>query len=133
MSAGSRVMVLTRSCTYPGRADQIGEARRFLARILDGSPVATDAILCLSELATNAAVHSHSGRPGGQFTVRVLLGGGTLRVEVGDEGGPWVQPAGPPDGQHGRGLLIVSQLTRAWGRSGGSDTGWTVWYEIDCP
>ena len=123
---------VTWSRVFVATPPHVPEARRFLARILVGRSAADDAVLCLGELAANAAIHSRS-RDGGQFTVRAQLGGGILRVEVGDEGGPWVQPAGPPDGQHGRGLLIVSQLTRAWGRSGGSDTGWTVWYEIDCP
>jgi hypothetical protein len=42
------------SCTYPGRAGHVRDARRFLAAALDGCAVADDAILCLSELAANA-------------------------------------------------------------------------------
>jgi hypothetical protein len=38
--------------------------------------------------------------------------------------------AGQPD-EHGRGLLIVASLARAWGRSGDSERGWTVWFEMD--
>ncbi len=38
----------------------------------------------LSELATNAVVHSRSGQPGGTFTVRAELGAQRLRVEVRD-------------------------------------------------
>jgi serine/threonine-protein kinase RsbW len=110
MSAGSRVMVLARSCAYAGRADQIAEARRFLSAILDSCPAADDAALCLSELATNATLHSNSGKPGGHFTVRAQIHGDRLRVEVHDEGGLWALPVRRRDGQHGRGLLIVSQL-----------------------
>lgn len=121
------------SRSFPARADQVREARRFLARNLDARPAASDAVLCLSELAANATIHSHSRRPGGRFTVRVCIRqGDLLRVEIQDEGGPWTQPVGA-DGQHGRGLLIVSQLARQLGYSGDSETGWTVWFDMDWP
>jgi len=106
------------------------EARKFLATILEGERAADDAVLCLSELVTNASIHSRSREPGGIFTMRAHLNGEQLRVEVCDQGGPW---AGHPraDGQHGRGLLIVAQLASNWGRTGDSETGWTVWFEMD--
>jgi serine/threonine-protein kinase RsbW len=111
---------------------QVREARRFLAAILDGRPAADDAVLCLSELAANATVHSRSRLPNGHFTVRAETNGDHLRVEVRDQGGPWT--ALPRDGEpHGRGLLIVSRLASTWGRSGDSTTGWTVWFEMHCP
>jgi anti-sigma regulatory factor (Ser/Thr protein kinase) len=121
------------SRTYPGRADHVGEARRFLAGVLDDRPVAYDAILCLSELAANAVTHSNSREPGGLFTIRASVRHRDhVRVEVKDQGGPWVQPAST-DGQHGRGLFIVSQLASDWGISGDGRAGWTVWFEIACP
>lgn len=118
------------SRTFPATADQVPQARRFLAALLDGSPSADDALICLGELACNALQHSRSGRPGGTFTVRATLTTATLRVAVEDEGGPWT-PCPGPDDQHGRGLLIVSGLARAWGRTGGSSIGRTVWFIID--
>ena len=128
------VPLIAWSRAFPGTPVQVREARRFLSTILAGRPVADDAVLCLSELVTNATVHSHSGGPGGQFTVRVEMNGNMLRVEIHDDGGSWRRSdSGSPDGQHGRGLGIVSQLARAWGRDGDSETGWTVWYELDCP
>jgi serine/threonine-protein kinase RsbW len=117
---------------FPGTPAQAREARRFLAAILDGCSAADDAVLCLSELAANATIHSHSRRPGGQFTVRTEMYGDHLRVEVHDEGGPWTWPH-RENTRHGRGLLIVSKLARAWGRTGDSATGWTVWFEMDVP
>ena len=124
--------LLTWSRAFPGTPAQAREARRFLAAILDGHPAADDAVLCLSELAANATIHSQSGKPGGHFTVRAEIHGDDLRVEVHDQGGPWTRlPRG--DEPHGRGLLIVSQLSRAWGRTGDSGTGWTVWFQMHCP
>ena len=131
MPTNAAVPLIAWSHAFPGTPAQVGEARRFLSTILAGQEAAGDAVLCLSELVTNATLHSHSGRPGGQFTVRVEMNGNSLRIEVHDEGGSW-QEAGAPDELHGRGLSIVSQLARDWGRDGDSETGWTVWYELDC-
>ena len=117
------------SRAFPADAAQIGEARRFLARILGDLPAAGDAMLCLSELATNATVHSHS-RDCGHFTVRVELHSQHLRVAVRDQGGLWAQSAAADD-RHGRGLLIVSRLATSWGRDGHPAVGWTVWFEIN--
>jgi len=110
---------------------QARQARRTLAALLAGCPAADDAALCLSELAANASAHSRSREPGGQFTVRANAGEGRLRVEVQDQGGPWVLPEHGAD-QGGRGLLIVSTLARDWGRTGDSTVGWTVWFEMNC-
>ncbi len=131
MPANAAVPLIAWSRAFPGTPTQVREARRFLSTIVAGQEAADDAVLCLSELVTNAALHSYSGRPGGQFMVRVEMNGNSLRVEVRDEGGSW-HAAGAPDEQHGRGLSIVSQLARAWGRDGDSETGWRVWYELDC-
>jgi anti-sigma regulatory factor (Ser/Thr protein kinase) len=126
------VPLLTWSRTYPGCADQVRDARRFLAGVLAGRSIADDAALCLSELAANAVTHSNSRRPGGSFTVHVEIRQGDLvRVEVEDQGGSWTQSV-CADGQHGRGLLIVGHLARNWGITGDSHTGWTVWFEITC-
>ena len=76
---------------------------------------------------------SDSRKPGGLFTVRAAMRhGNRVRVEVEDQGGPWIRPAFADD-QHGRGLLIVSQLASDWGISGDGHAGWTVWFEITGP
>src|ERR1017187_8273663 len=94
---------------FAGTPAQAGEARRFLAGLLDGYLSADDAVLCLSEMAANAILHSNSRKPGGHFTVRAEMHDDHLRVEVQDDGGPWPLPL--PDGvQHGHGLHIISQL-----------------------
>lgn len=117
---------------FPADASQVAAARAFLAALLAGGPAADEAVLCLSELATNAIVHSRSREPGGAFSVRVHLDGQRLRVEVGDQGGPWHSPArASTEQQNGWGLLIVGQLAARWGCAGHSHTGWTAWYELE--
>lgn len=131
MSAPATSLV-TWSRTFPAVAIQVREARRFLTTIMEGQPAVDDALVCLSEVVTNALVHSRSRQPGGQFTVRVHRYGQGLRVEVCDQGGPWHPPGQTAeDGEHGRGLLIVSQLASRWGCDGHSQLGWTVWFDIE--
>jgi anti-sigma regulatory factor (Ser/Thr protein kinase) len=120
------------SRSFPATAAQAGAARRYLAAILNGSPATAEAVLCLSELATNAIVHSGSARPGGTFTVRVRLDVESMWVEVRDQGGPWHEGR-PAQDTRGRGLLIVARTAREWGRAGDSETGWTVWFALDRP
>jgi serine/threonine-protein kinase RsbW len=126
--AASAAESLTWCRVFPATPVQVPQARRWMQAILDGHPAAADAALCLDELAVNAMWHSASGRPGGHFTVRAGSRGGRLRVEVTDQGGPWVWPEHGA-GQDGRGLLIVSELAADWGRRGGP-AGWTVWFEM---
>jgi serine/threonine-protein kinase RsbW len=114
---------------FAGDAGQVRAARRFLAGALDGCPAADDALLCVSELATNAVLHSRSGGPGGRFTVRATRRAGSVRVEVVDDGGPWGHER-DGDGQSGRGLLIVGELASRWGREDGAGRR-TVWFELD--
>jgi anti-sigma regulatory factor (Ser/Thr protein kinase) len=88
-------------------------------------------VLCLSELAANAVLHSDSGRPGGTFTVRVeSFPGAHIRIEVEDGGGPWLAPAPTPGS--GRGLDIIRALAAEWGVAI-SPAGRTVWARFDWP
>ena len=80
------------SRAFPATPAQVRKARQFLAGILDGCPAADDAILCLSELVTNACLHSRSREPGGYFRVRAETRGSHVRVEVSDQGGPGSRP-----------------------------------------
>ena len=121
---------LTERWEFPGRVDQVPRARRLVATTLRQCPAGADAVLLTNELITNAVVHSTSGR-NGLFTVTLTHRIADLRVEVADQGGPWI-PDGAGHTEHGRGLLIVSNLARAWGVTG-DDSGRTVWFELDCP
>ncbi|MFB6941641.1 ATP-binding protein [Streptomyces sp. NPDC060286] len=87
-----------------------------------------DVLLCTSELATNALAH---GVPSGRgYLVRLLLeeGGAALRVEVHDSGSgrPGVRE---PDGESGRGLLLVEAVADRWG-VGERSPGKIVWCEF---
>ena len=89
-------------------------------------------MLCVSELMTNAIVHSKSGLLDGLFEVRVFLHpAGHVRVEVSDQGGPWIPDPGGRQ-NHGRGLLIVSHLAADWGIVGHGRAGRTAWFELLC-
>jgi serine/threonine-protein kinase RsbW len=122
----------TWSRSFRATAEQVREARQFLAGVLDGVPLAADALTCLSELATNSVLHSDSRRPGGTFTVHASSRSGVLRVEVEDEGGPW-ESRDEPDGHGGRGLTVVDGLSSDWSISRDGSGARTVWFEIRYP
>jgi hypothetical protein len=76
--------------------------KRFLRAALEGCPQADDAVLCLSELASNSVLHSNSRKPGGTFTVRATsYEGDYVYIEVEDHGGPWQEPARRGGRPHG--------------------------------
>ncbi|OEJ45334.1 ATPase [Streptomyces agglomeratus] len=85
-----------------------------------------DVLLCVSELATNALVHGVP--PGRGYRLRLWLCGDVLRVEVHDSGSglPRVRE---PDGESGRGLLLVAALADKWG-GGEREPGKIVWCEF---
>jgi serine/threonine-protein kinase RsbW len=70
---------------FPGRADQIGHARDFTRRTLGACPVLDEAVLLVSELATNAIEHTPTGN-GGTFHVSIHHGETRLLIAVIDGG-----------------------------------------------
>ena len=122
-----------RACaaTYPGRPKHVRQVRADARGLLAGFPATDEVILCLSEMATNAVLHSDSRRPGGTFTVRIENSPGAyIRFEVEDDGGPWLAAA--PDPGSGRGLDIIRALAAEWGVVT-SPAGRTVWARFDWP
>jgi hypothetical protein len=118
--------------SFPARPDQVREARKFLRAALEGCPAADDAVLCISELAANAVLHSDSRKPGGTFTVRAEVHPGDyLWVEVEDNGGRWHQHAHADGRPHG--LDIVRALAADSGIDGDPVTGWVAWARLDLP
>jgi hypothetical protein len=95
--------------SYPGTVFFVRRVRTDLASLADGFPLADDLILLASELSANAVVHSRSGEPGGEFTVRAkLYPGNYVWVEVVDQGGPWKGREASDDRPHG--FAIVARL-----------------------
>lgn len=121
---------LRATITLPATPDQIAEARRFVAGFVADATLADDAMLCLSEVATNAVIHSDSRRAGGRFTVRAELhGDGYVHIDVEDQGGRWMERA-KPEGQSHLGLTVVRQLASAWGIDGDGSGSRRVWFEL---
>jgi serine/threonine-protein kinase RsbW len=119
------------SRAFPARADQVTEARTFLARLLGECPLSDDAILICSELCTNAIVHSDSHREDGSFILRAeVREGDYVWLEVEDQGGRWAEPARCEES--GRGLEIVVALADYWDVRG-DDTGRVVCARLDWP
>ncbi|MHB9859846.1 ATP-binding protein [Streptomyces sp. YIM S03343] len=85
----------------------------------------------VAELAANAATHGRV--PGRDFEVRLLLlPEGMLRIEVSDARGDRpLRFEEAPDGESGRGLVLVALLSNRWGVTE-RKIGKTVWTEVSC-
>ncbi|MFE4912056.1 ATP-binding protein [Streptomyces sp. NPDC056652] len=117
--------------TLPSRRDSVARARHWLRDELQRWRLHTDlcdvAVLVLSELFTNAVLHTASALV--SCEVRLLTE--HVRLDVHDQGARDGAPSPRnPDSraENGRGLLLVESLAEAWGvgsREGG--VGRTVW------
>jgi serine/threonine-protein kinase RsbW len=120
---------LRKSCNLDRQPGDASLARRHVAescRGLDPEVVAT-AQLLTSELFTNALEHSD-----GSITLTVTHNG-VLRVEVTDDSElpPVVRNVDLED-EHGRGMLLVASLAKAWGAGRSPRTrGKYVWFTLD--
>ncbi|MFF8832461.1 ATP-binding protein [Streptomyces sp. NPDC015131] len=126
---------------------EVGRARRWARSRLAGSgigedePLAETLVLLISELVTNAVVHT-----GCPAVLRMLFGpasggdagsgagpaeAGTVRVEVADTSACPPRPRhADGDDTNGRGLELVDGLADRWGwRHEGS--GKSIWCEVD--
>ncbi|MEV5130173.1 ATP-binding protein [[Kitasatospora] papulosa] len=115
-------------------------ARRMCEHCLHtwGVPYDSDAhdvvTLVAAELCANAVRHGHV--PGRDFQVHMTASPSTrtVRIEVTDTRGgnvPLLSADPSPDGESGRGLLLVAALADRWGCSprAGGGPGKTVWAE----
>ncbi|MET8680077.1 ATP-binding protein [Streptomyces sp. NPDC004647] len=119
---------------------EVGRARRWARSRLAGAGIGTDEplaetlILLISELVTNAVVHT-----GCPAVLRMWLPGigapraaaGTVRVEVADSSGRAPRPRhAQGDDTGGRGLELVDGLADRWGWDA-EGAGKSIWCEID--
>ncbi|MEV0782653.1 ATP-binding protein [Streptomyces sp. NPDC050423] len=116
-----------------GRARRWARSRLVGSGIRDDEPLAETLILLISELVTNAVVHT-----GCPAVLRMLFGStgapgnaGTVRVEVADAS------CRPPQQRHaegedtgGRGLELVDGLADRWGWQP-EGAGKRIWCEVD--
>jgi anti-sigma regulatory factor (Ser/Thr protein kinase) len=114
---------------FPCDEQQLAVLRRWLESLLPECPARDDVTYVATELGTNAVQHTASGRDG-WFAVEITWHRAMVRVAVADGGAP----AGPrviddPDGEHGRGLLVVAGLSARTGVCG-DDRGHLVWADI---
>jgi serine/threonine-protein kinase RsbW len=129
MSAARAHALRTSGVIYPGSMAYVRVVRADLRALLPDCPLADDVILCASELAANAVLHSHSRLPGGTFTVRAAVSvGHHVRIEVEDNGGPWTAPPDDPNGHHG--LDIVRTLAEECGVTG-DQAARAIWARFD--
>ncbi|HZU58813.1 MAG TPA: ATP-binding protein [Actinocrinis sp.] len=89
-----------------------------------GESVYEDAALIVSELFTNALVHTDSS----EITCQLQATAQTVYLAITDQG---CGPSGPrvrePDAESGRGLILVSALAQLWGVNTEQGCGRTVW------
>jgi len=93
--------------------------------------VVDEAVLLVSELCTNALLHTASGYDG-TFEVAVYLGSLSARIEVRDGGAATAPSVRQPVGtfaEYGRGLDLVELVSDRWGYSGDSN-GRSVFFEL---
>jgi anti-sigma regulatory factor (Ser/Thr protein kinase) len=98
----------------PATESSVRVARKFAAGVLAdwaiGGEAAENAVLIVSELLTNAIVH---GDP--PIELRLHNAGDELTIDVDDGSSVMPRKLRPaPEDPHGRGVAIVSQLSRRW-------------------
>ncbi len=114
---------------FRGEERQLGVMRRWLTSLLPDWPARDDALSVANELGSNAIQHTASGQ-GAWFAVEVTWYGSVVQVAVADCGGPGEpQVIEDPDGERGRGLLLVRALSIRTGFAG-DERGRLVWAQI---
>ncbi|WP_214411782.1 ATP-binding protein [Sphaerisporangium fuscum] len=105
-------------------------ARAFVGEKLgEDHPALDDVTLLVSEVVTNAVVHSDS-RNGGRITLALADCHDFIHVEVLDAGGDDVPRIRDDEsGEGGRGLRIVRMLAHRWDVRQDA-TGRTVWFQV---
>jgi len=108
---------------FPGTPDSASAARLMAHQLLGDDDAAETVMLLVSELVTNAIVHSQSGAPGGTVTVTLCALSAGVLVQVRDDGGPsepCLAKIRADAAEHGYGLLLVDALADSWGTISGA-------------
>ncbi|MGW1496962.1 ATP-binding protein [Streptomyces sp. NPDC002402] len=96
--------------------------------------VADSAALLISELVTNALQHGRGPSIG--FAISCNESTVRIEVDVDSPGMPYICRKPAPDAEDGRGLLLVAELSDAWGTTSDGKQTWCelkVCDEADCP
>jgi anti-sigma regulatory factor (Ser/Thr protein kinase) len=115
---------------FPGDERQLGVLRQWLSSLLPDCPTRDDVLSVATELGSNAIQHTASGQDGGWFAVEITWHEFVVLVAVADCGGA-AEPRviDDPDGDRGRGLLLVQGLSVRTGVTG-DQRGRRVWAQI---
>jgi two-component sensor histidine kinase len=114
---------------FAGDTAAPAHARLFVVDVLSkwGRPdLIDDAVLVVSELATNSVLHGRS-----EFIVQLRRSRSNVRVEVVDDSTNAPTPTNAPQfATSGRGLSLVEAVSQQWGFDR-IDHGKSVWAEFD--
>jgi serine/threonine-protein kinase RsbW len=123
---------------FQGQAGQVRAARQWIAELLPECEPLADVLLLVSELCTNAVMHTRSGEAGGRFSLAVAWTRESVRVVVEDQGSSTAPTIGVRTGdparadeadESGRGLRLVDRLASDWGTASRPGRRW-VWADV---
>jgi anti-sigma regulatory factor (Ser/Thr protein kinase) len=117
----------------PATPEAVAAARRHVRGVLSTWRIPPDqiddAMLIVSELATNATCHGGAL----DYTVTCTHRGDSVEITVAHGGCPCVAPrTAEEDDEHGRGLAIVAMTATAWGVGYHAD-GTRIWARLALP
>lgn len=125
---GTEVTTAQRTEVFVPTTTAVTAARRFVGATLEHwglDDLVPDALLLVSEMATNAVLHA-----GSPFRVFVHRSPGVLHLSVRDAQRGWFEQGTPSAVEvNGRGVSIVEALADRWGCDAVSD-GKVVWAEL---
>lgn len=121
--------------TFHGHPQELRTARSWTRAVLDGHPHCDDAALIVTELGTNALMHTASGDDTGTFRVTLTVSEMAIAITVTDSGNTKTTPEiqhPSLNATHGRGLGMVATLADTVAIQG-DDSGRTVTAELRIP